>query len=217
MTFLFPVTIPETPTYRLNKFTSKVIYLSRTIDYVIGYQINWDMVRNVERACPNVEYLSDEYFDILRSTLPIFEFYCYQTDMMVNLDYCFSSCRFKFKKSCDEYLRGLICCRPCQARYSCSNRDNCEARRSTLMYMSLYFSELMRRPSIVLKMRKGISFKKNYLGQGAQIYFNVGSLPDSKNRRKNSNPSILIGRKMLQKRRREAKCYRNKRRKGNNK
>jgi hypothetical protein len=151
--------------------------------------------------------MSEEYFLILREFLPVFEFFCHKVDMIVNLDYCFSSCRFQHKRYCDTYLKGTVRCMICEDRYSCKDIESCKKRKLALMYMSLYFSELMKKPNIVIKMRRGLGYKKNYNGEGAQIYFNVGDKPISKFNRLNQMTSIKHARKMLNKRRLEAKRY----------
>ena len=208
--FLFPVTIPAEPDYRASKYTSKIIYISRKVEYIVPYMINWDRVRDVERTHPGVVVMSDEYFQILHENLPAFEFFCRTVDMIVSLDYCFSTCRFKYKRCCDTYIRGTVCCKACNRRYSCEDIDNCESRRLTLMYMSLYFSELMKKTNIVRKMRHGLGYKKNYHGEGAQIYFNVGRLYLSVFHRHNNNPAIRHNRKMFFKRKLEHNRYLNK-------
>ena len=207
MTFLFPITIPGEKYYRDSKYTTKIIYINRKVENIINHSVDLNMVRNVNRVCPNIEPMSEEYFLILRETLPVFEFFCHTVDMIVNLDYCFSSCRFQHKRYCDTYLRGTICCRICDDRYSCKNIDDCKKRRLTLLYMSLYFSELMKKPNIVIKMRRGLGYKRNYKGDGAQIYFNVGTMPISIFNRHNQVTSVKHARKMLNKRRLEAKRY----------
>lgn len=211
--FLFPITIPGPLYYTKNKYTSKVIHIFRRIGGFVKYIINWDKVRDVDRIHPDIDSMGEEYFALLRDRLSVFEFFCHSVDTIVNLDYCFSSCRFKYKRYCGKYLKGTVACLACKTMLGCNKIEQCESRKLTLMYMSLYFSELMKKPNIVLKMRRGLGYKRNYNGEGAQIYFNVGTMPVSRFSRFNQIASIKKAKRMLNKRRLIAKRFNRKKRK----
>jgi len=205
--FLFPITIPAEPYYKRSKYTTKIIYIYRKVENFISFKINWNMVRDVERIQPDIEPLSSEYFMLIKSNLPVFEFFCHTVNQVINLEYCFSTCRFQHKRYCNMYIKGMICCRKCENKYSCKNIDSCKMRKQTLLYMSLYFSELMKKRDIVKKMRIGFGYKRNYKGEGPQIYFNVGKSPivhimPSYNKLAKTN-----GRKMFTERKRIAKQF----------
>lgn len=200
--FLFPVTIPEEPYYKRSRYTIKIIYIYRKVENFVNFKINWNMIRDVERIPPNIEPLSDEYFLLLKSNLPVFEFFCHTINQVINLEYCFSACRFQYKRYCDTYIKGMICCRKCVNKCSCKDVEGCKIRKQTLSYMSLYFSELMKRRDILKKMRRGFGYKRNFKGDGPQIYFNVGKLEMIPTMMSYNKLARTNGRKMLK----ERKC-----------
>ena len=177
---LFPVSRKGKIYFRKSRYTVAVIFSNEEVKDRVPYLHCLNSPNdNIERK-PHRPFLSKQvYLEIIKSLLCLNRVYCDKEKIMVDLKYCFSSCRFAKKIGCNVYMNRLWGCMACEDGFHTTcNKDkleNCTFRKYHSRLVQFYFSQLCYYDYLTLnKFKYGAGYKKNFMGIGPQIYFNVG-------------------------------------------
>ena len=173
MAFLLPVSTREFPGRTKNKYDSTTVHVSRVVKNRPRYTVKKRIKVTYKR--PDIEYLSVEYFSLIKDNMCIYYFHCPILKQIVSVDKCLLMCRWKHKGRCNIFLHALWGCLACPSHNhfdSCTLLAKCSHRRIAYRWLSLYYSELLKLKHIVRMLSFGKV--KNFRGNGPQLFDSVG-------------------------------------------